>query len=65
MLPPYSGYLCTRLSDISAQTPLVIHLLVFEVHLMNLDFFSVRKIFKNYKLRDTFVEHNFHNRKMS
>ena len=59
MLPPYSGYLCTRLSDISAQTPLVIHLFVLEVCLVNSDFFSVRKILKNYKFRDTFVEHSF------
>jgi hypothetical protein len=60
MLPPYSGYLCTRLSDISAQTPLVIHLFVLEVRLMNLDLFSARKIFKNCKFRDRFVEHNFY-----
>ena len=59
MLSPYSGYLCTRLSDISAQTPLAIHLFVLEVRLVNSDFFSVRKIFKNYKFRDTFVVHNF------
>jgi len=60
MLPPYLGYLCTRLSDISTQTPLVIHLFVLEVRLVNSDFFSVRKIFKSYKFKYTFVDHNFY-----